>query len=318
MRVGLVVERRYFAKAVAPVEGLGLGQRLVGFESEQRKPSLSREILEVKQDPGPNAETTGGGRDPHALDLAKSRMTLQGAAPDRLSMERRQHEVTVRWRELPGRGRDAERRIETGFETGPELVEIARKTVARRRTDGVFHGEAHGAAPKQALDGLHGGEQGRALRFREGVEERRGSLVRQPIQNRQLFAAPGGEGHETHARVARRWLGANQSLRLELSQQAAGVARVQGQTGTQLPDLDPVLADLKEDAACAERPGAAEKAPSQCSDLLGHRAIEASHLGDAVHTSDISQRYGRRQAIGLFPWAACSFLRHGLFSEDLL
>src|SRR3989441_13227561 len=124
------------------------------------------------------------------------------------------------------------------------------------------------------------------------------------------FRPAGGQGYATHARVARRWLGADESLRLEVSQEAAGVARVQGQTGTQLPDLDPVLADFKEDAARAERPGAAEKAPSQCSDLLGHRAIEASHLGDAVHTSDISQRYGRRQA--------SSFLRHGLFSEDLL
>src|SRR6266851_9958013 len=160
MRVKLGVERRYFAKAVAPVEGLGLGQRLVGFESEQRKPSLAREVLEVMQDPGPNAETTGGGRDPHALDLAKSRMTLQGAAPDRLSMERRQHEVAVRWRELPRRGRDAERRIETGFETRPELVEVACQTVSSGRTVGAFDGEAHGAAPQQALDGPHGVQQG--------------------------------------------------------------------------------------------------------------------------------------------------------------
>src|SRR4029077_20593187 len=117
MRVRLVVERRDFAKAVAPVQGLGLGQRLVGFESEQRKPSPSREVLEVMQDPGPNAETTGGGRDPHALDLAVARVTLQGAAADRLSSEDEQHEVAVRWRELPGRGRDVARRIETGFET---------------------------------------------------------------------------------------------------------------------------------------------------------------------------------------------------------
>src|SRR5258708_87466 len=155
MRVGLVVERRYFPKVLPPVEALGPGQRLVGFESEQRKPSLSREILEVMQDPGPNAETTGGGRDPHALDLAKSRMTLQGAAPDRLSMERRQHEVAVRWRELPRRGRDAERRIETAFETRPELVGIARQTVARRRTDGVFHGDAYAAPPPHGPDRPH-------------------------------------------------------------------------------------------------------------------------------------------------------------------
>src|SRR5713226_3751821 len=136
-------------------------------------------------------------------------------------------------------------RFEAGFETRPELVEVARKTVARRRTSGVLSGEAHGATPQQALDGPHGGEQGGTLRFREGVEERPGSLVRQPIQDRQLFEARGSEGYETHARVARRWLGADQSLRLEVSQQSARVARVQGQTGTQLSDLDPVLPDLK-------------------------------------------------------------------------
>src|SRR5438034_7143931 len=77
MRVGLVVERRYFAVPVAPVERLRFGQGLVGFESEQRQPAFPREVFEAQEDPGPEAQTTSGGRDPHALDLAIGRVTLQ-------------------------------------------------------------------------------------------------------------------------------------------------------------------------------------------------------------------------------------------------
>src|SRR5712691_1757198 len=100
MRVWLVVERRYFAEAVAPVEGLRLGKGLVGFEPEQRQPPFPRELLEAEQDPGAQAETTGGGRDPHALDLAIRRVTLQGAAPDRRFVQGGQNEIAPRRREL--------------------------------------------------------------------------------------------------------------------------------------------------------------------------------------------------------------------------
>src|SRR2546422_7536129 len=125
MRIGLVVERRYFPEAVASVEGLRLGKGFVGFEPEQRKAPFPREVFEAEQDPGAKPETAGGGRDPHPLDLAIGRMTLQGAAPDRLSVQDGHNEVAPRRRELRRRGRYAERRIVAGFEPGPQLLEVA-------------------------------------------------------------------------------------------------------------------------------------------------------------------------------------------------
>src|SRR5438128_10603698 len=224
MRVWLVVERRYFAEAVAPVERLRFGEGFIGFEPEQRKPPFPREAFEAEEDPGPKAETTGGGRDPHTPDLAIGRMTLQGAAPDWLVVQRGQNEVPLRRRELRRRGRSAERRIEAGFETGRKLLEVAFETIPGGLTVRIHHGEADRAAAEEALNGPHGGYERRAVRFREGVEERRGGLVRQAIQHRQFLAASAGERHETHARVAGRRRGAEQPLGLELSKQAAGVA----------------------------------------------------------------------------------------------
>src|SRR5882724_3405283 len=124
MRVGLVVERRYFAEAAASVEGLRLGEGFVGFEPEQRQPPFPREVFEAEQDPGPKPETAGGGRHPHPLDLAIRRMTLQGAAPERRSVQHGHNEVAPRRRELCRRGRYTERRIEAGFEPGPQLLEV--------------------------------------------------------------------------------------------------------------------------------------------------------------------------------------------------
>src|SRR5438132_12267730 len=96
MRVGLVVERRYFAVPVAPVEGLRFGQGLVGLEPEQRQPAFTREVFEAQEDPGPEAETTSGGRDPHPLDLAIARLTPQRAPPDGLGIQAAQHDVALR------------------------------------------------------------------------------------------------------------------------------------------------------------------------------------------------------------------------------
>src|SRR5207245_8253136 len=115
MRVRLVVERRYFAVSIAAVEGLRFGQGLVGLEPEQRQPAFPREVFEAQEDPGPEAETTSGGRDPHPLDLAIGRMTLQGAAPDGLFVQGGQHEVALRRRQLRRPARYAVRRLVTDF-----------------------------------------------------------------------------------------------------------------------------------------------------------------------------------------------------------
>src|SRR2546429_3239477 len=118
---------------------------------EQRKAPLSREVFQMKQDPGPEAETTGRLCDPHALDLAMGRVTLQCAAPDWLFVQRGHHEVALRRRQLRGRGRYAERGIVAGFEPGREFLEIACETILRRRTVGTHHGEAHAAGAELAV-----------------------------------------------------------------------------------------------------------------------------------------------------------------------
>src|SRR5204862_4125186 len=111
------------------------------------------------QDPGPDAKPTGGGCDPHTLDLAIGRMAFQGATPHRLFVQGGQDEVAVRWRELRRRGRYAERRIETGFEPGLKLPEVVLEAIPGRRRVGIHYGQADGAATQQALNGLHGSEQ---------------------------------------------------------------------------------------------------------------------------------------------------------------
>src|SRR5438094_10345920 len=148
MRVGLVVERRYFAISIAAVEGLRFGQGLVGLESEQRQPVFPREVLEAQEDPGPEAETTSGGRDPHPFDLAIGRVTLQGSAPDGLFVQGGQHEVALRRRELRRRGRYAARRVVAGFEPDGELREVAFEAIPGGRTVGILHRQADGAACK--------------------------------------------------------------------------------------------------------------------------------------------------------------------------
>src|SRR2546429_3737182 len=112
---------------------------------EQRKAPLSREVFQMKQDPGPEAETTGRLCDPHALDLAMGRVTLQCAAPDWLFVQRGHHEVALRRRQLRGRGRYAERGIVAGFEPGREFLEIACATILRRPTAASYHGVIHAA-----------------------------------------------------------------------------------------------------------------------------------------------------------------------------
>src|SRR2546428_12897391 len=80
-----VIERRYFAEAVAPIEGLRLGKGLVGFEPEPRKPPCARQRFEAEEDPGPEADTTSGGRDPHTLDLTDRKSTRLNSSHDQIS-----------------------------------------------------------------------------------------------------------------------------------------------------------------------------------------------------------------------------------------
>src|SRR5205814_8761888 len=102
------------------------------------------ELLEAAQNPGPEAQTAGGGRHPHALDLAMGRVTLQGAAPDRLPVQGGQDEVATRGREVIRRGRYAARGVVAGVEPGRELREVVIETVSCRGTVGRLQEEVDG------------------------------------------------------------------------------------------------------------------------------------------------------------------------------
>jgi DNA-binding MarR family transcriptional regulator len=72
---------------------------------------------------------------------------------------------------------EAEGLIRTTRSPSDTRVRFVTLTAAGRKELAVLNRLSDEAAAQQAFDGPHGSEQGRALRFREGVEERRSSLV---------------------------------------------------------------------------------------------------------------------------------------------
>src|SRR5881296_1685275 len=125
MRIRLIVERADFPVSAALVEGLGLGKCLVGFETKEGNAPFPREVLETLQDTPPDPQAAGGCSDPHAFDLAIVGMALEGTAPDWLTIQGCEEEEPLRRGELLGIRRNAERRIEAGFEARGQLLEIA-------------------------------------------------------------------------------------------------------------------------------------------------------------------------------------------------
>src|SRR5262245_22612164 len=98
MGVRLVVEGPHLPVPAAAIERLRLAQRLVRLQLHDLESALAGQVLESAQDPAAQAETAGGGRDPHPLDVTPAGVTEQRAAPDRLTQQRR-HDETA-----PGRG----------------------------------------------------------------------------------------------------------------------------------------------------------------------------------------------------------------------
>src|SRR5207248_10195692 len=82
MRIWLIVKGPHLAVSTAPVEGLPLGQGLVGLEPEQRHAPFPRQGLEPLQDTFPNPQATANRSDPHALDLAINGTASQRTASD--------------------------------------------------------------------------------------------------------------------------------------------------------------------------------------------------------------------------------------------
>src|SRR5688572_624057 len=149
MGIGLVVEGADFAISTALVEGLGLGKRLVRFETEKWKALFPRELLETMQDALPNAEAARRRPDPHALDLAIGRMALQGPAPNRLAVQRGQDEEAVRRRELLGGGRYAHGGIVACLEARVEFFVVAGQAILSGGARGILHVQADRAREEQ-------------------------------------------------------------------------------------------------------------------------------------------------------------------------
>src|SRR5207245_4629761 len=116
MGVGFVVEGPHFTISARLVERLRLGQGLIRLEPQSGNAPLPRQFLETLQDALPDPHPTTSYGDPHPLDLAEVRMTLEGAAPHRLAIQGGEKKVPVRRRELLRRCGNAARRIEPGLE----------------------------------------------------------------------------------------------------------------------------------------------------------------------------------------------------------
>ena len=198
-------------------------------------------------------------------------------------MQRGEHEVPPRRRELVGGRGNAARRIEAGVEARGQLFEIARQAVLGGATRGTLHLQPHGARAEQALHRPHGGRKGDALGLRESLEQRPCRLVGEPIQDRHFLLAGGRGRDDAHASVARGLARADQTLGLQASQQPAQVSGVEIQAGAQAPHLDAVGTNLAEHPRGPERAVPPEEPTLQGPDLMGHGSIEAPDLGDLVH-----------------------------------
>src|SRR6266480_6214538 len=129
MRVRLVIERPHLAVSAAPVEGLRLGQGLVGLEPEQRYAPFPRQGLEPLQDAFPNAQSAGRRGDPHALDLATVGVALERTAPNRLAVQPGHDQKPLWRRDVRCSNRNTEGGVEAGLEARGELFEVAPETV---------------------------------------------------------------------------------------------------------------------------------------------------------------------------------------------
>src|SRR5947207_13778920 len=151
MRIWLIVKGPHLAVSTAPVEGLRLGQGLVGLEPEQRHAPFPRQVLEPLQDTFPEPQATGSRCDPHALDLAIIRTASQRTASDGLAVQHGHDEKPLRRREVRRRRRNTAGGVEAGLEARGELGEVALQTILRSPAARILHAEADRTREEQPL-----------------------------------------------------------------------------------------------------------------------------------------------------------------------
>src|SRR5271157_6032852 len=125
MRVRVIVEPLDLPVTLLAIEGVGLGQRLVGVEPECRKTHVPRGGLKFPQYAPRDPEAAGGPRHPHPLDFARLTVdALQRAAADRFAVEPCDDEPPSGRRHLRVRGGPVLRRVVAALEPFRELAEI--------------------------------------------------------------------------------------------------------------------------------------------------------------------------------------------------
>ena len=175
-------------------------------------------------------------------------MELDRAASHRTAAQARDEQGATRRDELVRVGWDAERRVEALIEPPVEFLEVLVDAPARVGCARALGFDAHHRGGQQAVHVHHRGDEPGPLLFGKGFEEFPRDRVRPPVERRPLGAAFPGETHPAHPPVLGSRLDDDQSLALEGLQDPTGVAGVEAESSSQLPDVCAVAPDLPEDA----------------------------------------------------------------------
>src|SRR5512132_1083954 len=128
--VWLVVEGLDLLVARRAIERDRLGQVAVRLEAECADAILTREALQLREQPAAESQAARSGRDPHSLQLrGHAPVELERAAADRLSVECRDHEEPGRRSQLLRRRGDADGVVEAVVEASAELLVVFGKAM---------------------------------------------------------------------------------------------------------------------------------------------------------------------------------------------
>ena len=201
MRVGLVVERRYLLVAGRAVHADRLGERVVGLQPQDADAARRGPVLQFGEQPPAQPEPANGGGDPHALHVRVALAETQGAAADRVLVQPRDQQQPGRRGQLRVGGRDAAVRVEPAVEPAGQLREVRPHDQTRVRLARVGLGDPDHRRDEQPLDLGHGGYEPVALGSAQRFEDRRGQVVRAPVQFPPLGQPGRGEPGPAYPRV---------------------------------------------------------------------------------------------------------------------
>src|SRR5262245_2324660 len=176
MRIRLIVEGRDLDKSILSIECLRFLEAAIGIEPQRAQAEASRMRFQRFEDAPADAEPARVGRNPEPLDLADPALfPSQRTATDRPAAEPCDDEDAVRRRELGSIHADALGRIESGFETLRELIEVLLNAPARVAAVRPFRLYLNGRHLDEPLDLPHRRDQavplGLAERSQDGFRQ---------------------------------------------------------------------------------------------------------------------------------------------------